>query len=94
MIPFSKFVELHNEMSSSCSAIEQHLNTVLEYDLKKTPGAIVSFGVDGREELTIYYLGSDNDSNLEATVDKYDYSSMMQITSKEELFNFLDSRQI
>lgn len=94
MIPFSKFVELHNEMSSAVSNIEQYLNTVLEYDLEKTTGAIVSFGVDGREELTIYYLGSDNESNLEATIDKYDYSSMMQITSKEELFNFLDSRQI
>lgn len=94
MIPFSKFVELHNEMSSAVSNIEQYLNTVLEYDLEKTTGAIVSFGVDGREELTIYYLGSDNESNLEATIAKYDYSSMMQITSKEELFNFLDSRQI
>ena len=94
MIPFSKFVELHNEISSAVSNIEQYLNTVLEYDLEKTTGAIVSFGVDGREELTIYYLGSDNESNLEATIDKYDYSSMMQITSKEKLFNFLDSRQI
>lgn len=92
MIPFSKFVELHNEMSSAVSNIEQYLNTVLEYDLEKTPGAIVSFGVDGREELTIYYLGSDNESNLEATIDKYDYSSMMQIKSKEELLNFLESR--
>lgn len=94
MIAFSRFVELHNKMSSSISEVEKHLNTVLEYDLEKTAGVIVSFGVDGREELTIYYLGSDNNSNLEATVDKYDYSSMMKISSKEELLNFLDSRQI
>jgi hypothetical protein len=92
VIAFSKFVELHEEMSSCLSEIEQHINTVLEYDLEKTAGAIVSYGVDGREELTIYYLG--NDSNLESTVDKYGYVSMMQITSKEELFNFLDSRQV
>lgn len=92
MIAFSKFVELHEEMSSCLSAIERHINTVLECDLEKTAGAIVSYGVDGREELTIYYLG--NDSNLESTVDKYGYVSMMQITSKEELFNFLDSRQV
>lgn len=92
MIAFSKFAELHNKMSSYCSTIEQHINAVLGYDLEKTAGAIVSYGVDGREELTIYYLGGD--SNLESTVDKYDYVSMMQITSKEELLNFLDSRQV
>lgn len=94
MIAFSKFVELYKELSQSCSEVEKHLNTVLEYDLEKTAGAIVDFGVDGREEFTIFYLDLINNSNLESAVDEKDYPTMMEIFSKNELLSFLSDRLI
>ena len=94
MIAFSKFVELYKELSKYCSEVEKHLNTVLEYDLEETAGAIVDFGVDGREEFTIFYLDPNKNSNLESAVDEKDYPTMMKITSKNELLSFLSERLI
>ena len=87
MIAFSKFVELYKELSKYCSEVEKHLDTVLEYDLEKTAGSIVDFGVDGREEFTIFYLDPTDTSKLRSAVDEKDYLTIMKLTSKDDYFH-------
>lgn len=94
MIPFSKFVELHNEMSSACSSIEQQLKTVLGYHPADLSGVLVDFGVYNLKEFTINYKDTKTGYVLKAIVGEKDYPTMMKISSKEELFKFLDSRKI
>lgn len=93
MIAFSKFVELHEEMSSCLSEIEQHLKSVLGYDPKDNEGVLVEFGVYNFKEFTIYYKNKNTGQNLKAKVGEKDYPTMMQITSKDELLSFLKERQ-
>lgn len=93
MIAFSKFVELHEEMSSCLSEIEQHLKSVLGYDPKDNKGVLVDFGVYNLKEFTIYYKETNTGHNLKAIVGEKDYPTMMQITSKDELLSFLKERQ-
>lgn len=94
MIAFSKFVELYDELYSSISMVEKHLTELLGYDLEVDDGVLIDFGVDGEKEFTIYYFDSNEDFNRRALVGEKDYSTMMQITSKEELLSFLDERVI
>lgn len=70
MIPFSKFVELHNEMSSSCSAIEQQLKSVLGYHPDECSGVLVDFGVYNLKEFTINYKDTKTSQILKAVVGK------------------------
>ena len=92
MIPFSKFVKLHNEMSSACSSIEQQLKTVLGYHPEDSLGVLVDFGVYNLKEFTINYKDTKTNQILKAVVGEKDYPTMMQISSKEELLNFLGTR--
>mgnify|MGYP000940317335 CR=1 FL=1 len=92
MIAFSKFVELHEEMSSCLSEIEQHLKSTLGYDPKDNEGVLVEFGVYNFKEFTIYYKNKNTGQNLKAKVGEKDYPTMMQITSKDELLSFLEDR--
>lgn len=92
MIAFSKFVELHEEMSSCLSKIEQHLKSTLGYDPKDNEGVLVEFGVYNFKEFTIYYKNKNTGQNLKAKVGEKDYPTMMQITSKDELLSFLEDR--
>lgn len=92
MITFSKFVELHEEMSSCLSEIEQHLKSTLGYDPKDNEGVLVEFGVYNFKEFTIYYKNKNTGQNLKAKVGEKDYPTMMQITSKDELLSFLEDR--
>lgn len=92
MIPFSKFVELHEEMSSCLSEIEQHLKSILGYSAEDTEGVLVEFGVYNFKEFTIYYKNKNTGQNLKARVGEKDYPTMMQITSKDELLSFLEDR--
>ena len=92
MIPFSKFVELHEEMSSCLSEIEQHLKSILGYSAEDTEGVLVEFGVYNFKVFTIYYKNKNTGQNLKAKVGEKDYPTMMQITSKDELLSFLEDR--
>lgn len=92
MIPFSKFVELHEEMSSCLSEIEQHLKSILGYSAEDTEGVLVEFGVYNFKEFTIYYKNKNTGQNLKAKVGEKDYPTMMKITSKDELLSFLEDR--
>lgn len=93
MIAFSKFVELHEEMSSCLSEIEQHLKSVLGYDSNSKEGVLVDFGVYNLKEFTIIFNYLDSICNSKAKVSGEDYPTMMQITSKDELLSFLKDRQ-
>lgn len=93
MIAFSKFVELHEEMSSCLSEIEQHLKSILGYSAEDTEGVLVEFGVYNFKEFTIYYKNKNTGQNLKAKVGEKDYPTMMQITSKDELLSFLKERK-
>ena len=92
MIAFSKFVVLHEEMSSCLSEIEQHLKSTLGYDPKDNEGVLVEFGVYNFKEFTIYYKNKNTGQNLKAKVGEKDYPTMIQITSKDELLSFLEDR--
>ena len=92
MIAFSKFVELHGEMKSCLSQIEQYLKAVLGYNPEDNEGVLVEFGVYNFKEFTIYYKNKNTGQNLKAKVGEKDYSTMMQITSKDELLSFLKDR--
>ena len=92
MVDFSKIVELHKEMSSCLSEIEQHLNQFLGYSAEDTEGVLVEFGVYNFKEFTIYYKNKNTGQNLKAKVGEKDYPTMMQITSKDELLSFLEDR--
>lgn len=92
MIAFSKFVELHEEMSSCLSQIEQHLKTVLEYNPKDNEGVIVDFGVYNFKKFNIIFKDPSSGWNLKAKVGEKDYPIMMQLSSKYELLSFLGSR--
>ena len=92
MVDFSKIVELHKEMSSCLSEIEQHLKSILGYSAEDTEGVLVEFGVYNFKEFTIYYKNKNTGQNLKAKVGEKDYPTMMQITSKDELLSFLEDR--
>ena len=93
MIAFSKFVELHEEMSSCLSEIEQHIKSVLGYDSNSKEGVLVDFGVYNSKVFTIIYKDFSSGCNLKALVGEKDYPTMMQITSKDDLLSFLKDRQ-
>ena len=93
MIAFSKFVELHEEMSSCLSEIEQHIKSVLGYDSNSKEGVLVDFGVYNSKVFTIIFKDLSSGWNLKALVGEKDYPTMMQITSKDELLSFLKDRQ-
>ena len=89
MIAFSKFVELHEEMSSCLSEIEQHIKSVLGYTPDDNKGVLVEFGVYNFKEFTIVFRDPSSGCNLKARIGEKDYETMMQISSKEELLSFL-----
>ena len=92
MIAFSKFVELHEEMSSCLSEIEQHIKSVLGYDSNSKEGVLVDIGVYNSKVFTIIFKDLSSGCNLKALVGEKDYPTMMQITSKDELLSFLKDR--
>lgn len=92
MIAFSKFVELHEEMSSCLSEIEQHIKSVLGYSAESKEGVLVDFGVYNLKEFTLYYINKDKGQAMKSKVGEKDYPTMMQITSKDELLSFLEAR--
>lgn len=93
MIAFSKFVELHEEMSSCLSEIEQRIESILGYDSNSKEGVLVDFGVYNSKVFTIIFKDLSSGCNLKALVGEKDYPTMMQITSKDELLSFLKDRQ-
>lgn len=92
MIAFSKFVELHEEMSYYLSEIEQHLKSVLGYNSQDNEGVLAEFGVYNFKEFTIIFKDPSSGGNLKAKVGEKDYPTMMQISSKDELLSFLNDR--
>lgn len=92
MIAFGKFVEIHEEMSSCLSEIEQHLKSILKYNPEDNKGVFVDFGVWNLKQFTIIFQDPSTGNNFKALVGKEDYSTMMQISSKDELLSFFDSR--
>lgn len=88
MLPYSKFVTLYNELSECCKTVENHLNSILG----ETADVLADFGVDGYKDLTIYYYDENTDSRRTIAIDECAYSSMLKISSKEELLSFLNER--
>ena len=86
-------MELHEEMSSCLSEIEQHIKSVLGYDSNSKEGVLVDFGVYNSKVFTIIYKDFSSGCNLKALVGEKDYPTMMQITSKDDLLSFLKDRQ-
>ena len=92
MVDFSKIVELNRELSSYISKIKEFLDEILGYDLEVDDGVIVTFDAEGKDCLTIYYYDDNEDCNRKALVGEREYSTMVKLTSKDELLSFLDER--
>lgn len=92
MIAFSRFVELHEEMSSCLSQIEQHIKSVLGYTPEDNKGVLVEFGVYNFKEFTIIFKDPSSGGIVKAIVGEDGYTTMMKITSKDELLSFLSDR--
>ena len=94
MVDFSKIVELNRELNSCISKVKELLDEVLGYDLEVGDGVILTFDAEGKDCLTIYYYDDNEDCNRKALVGEQDYSTMMKLTSKDELLSFLSDRFI
>jgi len=66
--------------------------SILGYDPKDNEGVLVDFGVYNLKEFTLYYIDKNKGHSMKAKVGEKDYSTMMQITSKDKLLSFLGSR--
>lgn len=94
MIPFSKFVEIYQEMVECLKVVEQKLNDVLGCTDVFEDGVIVDFGIDDEKEFTIVYFDYHKGCNQSATVDEAIYTKMLEINSKDELLSFLEERVV
>jgi hypothetical protein len=94
MVPFSKFVEIYQEMVDCLKIVEQKLNVVLEYDEEFDSGVLVDFGIDDEKEFDIVYFDYRKGCNQHTVVDEGSYSKMLEINSKDELLSFLEERVI
>ena len=92
MVPFSKFVEIYQEMLECLKTVEQRLDEVLDYDEEFYAGVIVDFGIDDEKEFDIVYFDYRKGCNQHAIVDEGSYSKMLKINSKDELLVFLEER--
>lgn len=92
MIPYSKFVQIYQELVNCLEVVEKQLNKVLDYDKELGNDVIVDFGVDDEKDFTIVYFDYHKGCNQKATVGEKDYPKMLEISSKEDLLSFLGDR--
>lgn len=90
VIPYSKFVQIYQELVNCLEIVEKRLNQVLDYGDEHD--VLVDFGVDDEKEFTIVYFDYRKGCNQKAKVGEKDYPKMLEIISKEDLLSFLGDR--
>lgn len=94
MLPYSKFVQIYQELVNCLEVVEKQLNKVLDYDEELGNDVLVDFGVDDEKEFTVVYFDYREGCNLKSVVDESSYVKMLEINSRDELLSFLGERLI
>lgn len=94
MLTYNKMMKLHNELESSLSELQRHLEVVLE-DFGSECGVSAQIRVDEGNCLTISYYDSTQNMELESIIaDSLEFKQLMRCQTSEELLSFLSQRTI
>ena len=94
MLTYNKMMKLHNELNSSLSDLQRHLEVVLE-DFDSDYGVSIQIRVDEGNCLTIGYYDPTQNMDLESVIaDGLEFKRLMRCQNKEELLTFLFARRI
>ena len=94
MLTYNKMMKLHNELESSLSELQRHLEVVLE-DFDSNYGVSAQIRVDEGNCLTISYYDSIQNIELESIIaDSLEFKRLMRCQTAEELLAFLSQRTI
>ena len=94
MLTYNKMMKLHNELESSLSELQRHLEVVLE-DFDSEWGVSAQIRVDEGNCLTIGYYDPTQNMEFESIIaDSLDFKRLMGCQTTEELLSFLSQRTI
>lgn len=94
MLTYNKMMKLHNELESSLSELQRHLEVVLE-DFDSECGVSAQIRVDEGNFLTISYYDPTKNMELESIIaDSLEFKRLMRYQTAEELLSFLSQRTI
>lgn len=94
MLTYKKMMKLHNELKSSLSELQRHLEVVLE-DFDSEFGVSAQIRVDEGDYLTISYYDSTQNIEFESVIaDSLEFKRLMRCQTTEELLSFLSQRTI
>ena len=94
MLTYNKMMKLHNELESSLSELQRHLEVVLE-DFDSEFGVSAQIKVDEGSRLTIGYYDPTRNMELESVIaDSLEFKRLMRCQTAEELLSFLSQRTI
>ena len=87
-------MKLHNELESSLSELQRHLEVVLE-DFDSECGVSAQIRVDEGNCLTISYYDPTQNIEFESMIaDSLEFKRLMRCQTAEELLSFLSQRVI
>ena len=87
-------MKLHNELESSLSELQGHLEIVLE-DFDSECGVSAQIKVDEGSRLTIGYYDSTRNMEFESVIaDGLEFKRLLRCQTSEELLSFLSPRTI
>ena len=94
MLTYNKMMKLHNELESSLSELQRHLEVVLE-DFDSECGVSAQIRVDEGNCLTISYYDPTRNMEFESMItDSLEFKRLMRCQTAEELLSFLSQRII
>jgi hypothetical protein len=94
MLTYNKMMKLHNELESSLSELQRHLEVVLE-DFDSEFGVSAQIRVDEGNCLTISYYDPTQNMELESIIaDSLEFKRLIRCQTPEELLAFLSQRTI
>ena len=94
MLTYNKMMKPHNELESSLSELQRHLEVVLE-DFDSEFGVSAQIRVDEGNCLTIsYYVPTQNMEFESVIADGLEFKRLLRCQTPEELLSFLSQRTI
>lgn len=94
MLTYNKMMKLYNELESSLSELQRHLEVVLE-DFDSEFGVSAQIRVDEGNCLTISYYDPTQNMELESIIaDSLEFKRLIRCQTPEELLAFLSQRTI
>lgn len=94
MLTYNKMMKLHQELNTSLSDLQKHLEVMLE-DFDSDYGVSAQIRVDEGDYLTIGYYDSTQNMEWESVIaDGLEFKRLVRCQNKEELLTFLSTRTI